>query len=150
MNRTTPTKTGVEITVMSCSNQLCSTACWDWLPGGSCSCRAMTTPTTLSTAQAMISRIACVRLGRITRLLDDQKAGHVAHGLHRTAVAVDGARPAGDEALPVVDAGLAGFEGERDHVHAARRCCSVHTLERHEHTEVRDGKCVGSGRRVGD
>src|ERR1700680_1240494 len=129
MNRTTPTNTGVEITVMSCRSQLWSTACCDWLPGGSWTCKAITMPTTLSTAQAIRSRIACVRFGRVTRLVDDEKAGHVAHGLHRSAVAVDGARPAGDEALPVVDAGLTGLEGEGDHVHAARRCRGVQTLQ---------------------
>src|SRR5450759_1883261 len=110
----------------------------------------MTTPITLSTAHAMRRRSACVRLGLITLLLDDEKAGHVAEGLHRTAVAVDGARPAGDEALPVVDAGLAGFEREGDHVHASRGGGVADALQRYEDAEVGNCERVGGGRRIRD
>src|ERR1700680_4481521 len=80
----------------------------------------MTTPITLSTAHATSRRRACVRLGRIKRLVDDEKAGNVAEGLHGTAVAVDGARATRHEALPVIDAWLAGLEGEGDDGHAPR------------------------------
>src|ERR1700686_1938131 len=110
----------------------------------------MTTPITLSTAHATSSRRACVRLGRITRLLNHEKAGHVAGGLHGTAVAIDGARTTGYEALPVIDAGLAGLEGEGDDVHAPCGRSGAQSLERNEDSEAGDGERVGGGCRVGD
>src|SRR6202162_4168610 len=119
-------------------------ACWDWLPGGSWSWSPITTPITLSTAHAMRSLSACVRVGWITPLLEEEKAGHVAERLHGAAVAVDGARSTGDEALPVVHARLSSLEREGDHVHAARGGRGAQALEWHEDAE--DGDREGGGR----
>ena len=53
-----PTKTGVEIMVMSCRSQVWSDAWCDWSPGGRWTCRAMKMPITLNTAQATRRRSA--------------------------------------------------------------------------------------------